>query len=330
MTDDVEDQDFNDPERPHHGRFRILVCIDGSDESYRGLRYAAKIATGHDVDIVMCYVRPVDQGLRTGGLQMDVARGNILDWGLELPGIKYLKKGRKLLMELGNLKDHWEEQSFHTDVAGTSLGDNKIEYTGRSGKKVVLKLKVANDIVNGILEQWELGHYDLIIMGASARWDKRSAGRAIRGFFDPAVAEKIATHAPCSVLLARDLEIGHGHLVCTDGSELSTELLTKEAYIASLCECPVSLITVVSDVESKAKGEKVLAEAVDHLDQYHVHVKDRLVRIGDPIDEIIEAGPEYSLLVVADGGKSGLERFFVGSVAQKVIQGAHNSVMIVR
>lgn len=330
MNTDVEDQDINDPEKPHHGRFRILVCIDGSDESYRGLRYAAKIAHNHDVDIVMCYVRPVDQGLRTGGLQMDVARGNILDWGLELPGIKYLKKGRDLLMELGNLKDHWDQQSFHTDVAGTSLGDNKIEYTGRSGKKIVLKLKVARDIANGILEQWELGHYDLIIMGASARWDKKTVSGAIQGFFDPAIAEKIATHAPCSVLLARDLEIGNGHLVTTDGSELSTEMLTKEAYIASLCECPVSLMTVVSDVESKPKGEKIIAEAVDHLDQYGVTVHDRIVRIGDPVNEIVEAGPDYSLLVVADGGKTGLERFFAGSVAQKVIQTAYNSVMIVR
>lgn len=326
MNDEIEDQDINDPEKPHHERFRILVCIDGSDESYRGLRYAAKIAKGEDVDIVLCYVRPVDQGLRTGGLQMDVARGNMLEWGLELPGITYLKKGRDLLMELGNLREDWEEKAFHTDIAGTSLGDNKIDYTAKSGKKIVLKLKVARDVATGILDQWELGHYDLIIIGASARWDKKG----IRGFFDPAVAEKIAIHAPCSVLVARDLEIGHGHLLCTDGSEAATEMIKKDAYIASLCECPLSLMSVALDVESEDESKQSVEEAKKLLNDLGVDVVETITKVGNPVDEIIEAGPDYSLIVLSDSGKSGLERFFMGSVALKVMQNAYNSVMIVR
>ena len=38
---------------PSPDRFRILVCIDGSDESYRGLKYAATLGGGVDADIVM-------------------------------------------------------------------------------------------------------------------------------------------------------------------------------------------------------------------------------------------------------------------------------------
>jgi len=326
MNNDVEETAINDTEKPHHARFRILVCIDGSDESYRGLRYAAKIAKGEDVDIVLCYVRPADQGLRSGGLQMDVARGNMLEWGLELPGITYLKKGRDLLLELGNLREDWEERAFHSDISGTSLGDNKIEYSSASGKKIVLKLKVARDVVTGILDQWELGHYDLIIIGASARW----SDKGLKGFFDPAVAEKIATHAPCSVLVARDLEIGHGHLVCTDGSEEATDMINKEAYIASLCACPITLLSVAPDVESEAISRKAVNDARKTLLDFDLNVVETIVRVGNPVNEIIETGPDYSLIVLADGGKSGLERFFVGSVALKVTQGAHNSVMIVR
>jgi len=329
MNDDIEEEDINDPEKPHHERFRILVCIDGSDESYRGLRYAAKIAKGEAVDIVLCYVRPSDQGLRSGGLQMDVARGNMLEWGLELPGITYLKKGRDLLMELGNLKEDWEEKAFHTDIAGSSLGDNKIDYTAKSGKKIVLKLKVATDVATGILDQWELGHYDLIIIGASARWDKKG-NKIIRGFFDPAVAEKIAIHAPCSVLVARDLEIGHGHMVCTDGSAAATEMIKKEAYIASLCECPISLMSVALDVEGEVEAQEAVGNARKLLVDMDVHVEDTTTKVGNPVEEIIEEGPNYSLIVIADSGKSGLERFFMGSVALKVMQNAYNSVMIVR
>lgn len=329
MNDDVEEQDINDPEKPHHERFRILVCIDGSDESYRGLRYAAKIAKGEDVDIVLCYVRPIDQGLSTGGLQMDVARGNMLEWGLELPGITYLKKGRDLLMELGNLHEDWEEKAFHSDIAGTSLGDNKIDFTAKSGKKIVLKLKVAHDVATGILDQWELGHYDLIIIGASARWDKKGS-QSIRGFFDPAVAEKIAIHAPCSVLVARDLEIGHGHLVCTDGSDAAMDAIKKDAYIASLCECPISLMSVALDVESEPESKRAVNDARKVLADMNVDVLETITKVGNPVEEIIEIGPDYSLIVMADSGKSGLERFFMGSVALKVMQNAYNSVMIMR
>ena len=63
-------------------RFRVLACIDGSDDSYRGLEYAAAVGAAPDADIILVYVRPIDQGLRSGGLQLRVARENMLNWGL--------------------------------------------------------------------------------------------------------------------------------------------------------------------------------------------------------------------------------------------------------
>ena len=334
MNEDLDDADkvaeeevMHDPETPDFSRFRVLVCIDGSDESYQGLRYAAKIAHGHDdVDIVLCYVRAVDHGLRSGGLQMDVARGNMLQWGLELPGIKYLKKGRDMLRELGDLGEDWDQAAFHSKVDGTSLGDNKIEYTAKSGKKVVLKLKVASDIATGILDQWELGNYDLIIIGASSRWSKKG----ISGFFDPAVAEKIAIHAPCSVLVTRDLEIGHGHMICTDGSAAAAEAVKKDAWIASHCQCPISLMSVALDVESEDESKQAIEDARKMLGDMGVNVEETIVKVGNPVEEIIEEGANFSLIALADSGKSGLERFFMGSVALKVMQNAHNSVLIIR
>ncbi|MCK5167121.1 MAG: universal stress protein, partial [Rhodospirillaceae bacterium] len=70
----MNDETSTSQSESDENRFRILVCIDGSDESYRGLSYAAKLGGGIDADIVLLYVRPIDQGLRSGGLQVDVAR----------------------------------------------------------------------------------------------------------------------------------------------------------------------------------------------------------------------------------------------------------------
>ena len=307
-------------------RFRILVCIDGSDECYQSLRYAARLGGGVDADIVLLYVRPVDQGLRSGGLQVRVARENMLKWGLELPGIQYLKKGRDMLKELGIMDgDEWREEVAHTDVNGDPLGDNKINYINEQGKMVVLKLKVATDIATGILEQWELGPYDLIILGASGRW--KGMGRS---FWDPAVAEKVAIHAPCSVLVARDLEEGHGHLICTDGSDEAMEMVRSDAELASRCDCPVSLMSVALDVEEEPDAKANVEKAEAMLKELGIEVKETIIRVGNPVDEIIEAGPDYSLIVVSESGKSGLQRFFMGSVAFKVMENAHNSVMIAR
>jgi nucleotide-binding universal stress UspA family protein len=190
---------------------------------------------------------------------------------------------------------------------------------------IVLKLKVSTDVATGILEQWELGPYDLIILGASGR----SRGVA-KNLWDPAVAEKVATHAPCSVLVARELDIGHGHLICTDGSEKALDTVRKDAYLASRCECPVSLISVALDIETKEEAEIHVENARKELAAMDIEVVNTITRVGKPVDEIIEAGIDYSVIVMSDSGKSGLKRLILGSVATKVLQEAYTSVMVVR
>jgi len=323
---DITQQDEAPPVRiPRENRFRILVCIDGSDESYTCLRYAAKLGSGVDADIVLLYVRPVDQGLRSGGLQVRVARENMLKWGLELPGIKYLKKGRDILIEMGIMGKDWEEKSTHVGVEGDPLGDNKIEYIAKSGKEVVLKLKVAQDVASGILEQWELGPYDIIILAASGRW--RGIAKTM---WDPPVALKVALNAPCSVLVARELDIGHGHLICTNGSEKSMNTIRKDAYLASRCECPIALISVSEDVEGEPQARESIERAVKELADMGITVSETIVKVGDPVDEVIEAGPDFSVIVVSDSERPGLQRFFTGSLAHKVLKESYTSVMIVR
>ncbi len=306
------------------GRFRILVCVDGSDESYRGLRYAATLSREKDSDVVLLYVRPVDQGLRSGGLQVRVARENMLKWGLELPGIQYLKKGRDMLMEDAEASE-WNEKSTHTEVDGDPLGDNKIEYTNAEGKMIVLKLKTATNIATGILDQYNLGPYDLIVLGSSGRW-----GGLAKGFWDPTVAEKVAVHAPCAVLVVRDLEAGGEHLACTDGSERARQMLERLGQFALRSGATISLLSVSLDVEGEDEARGFVSEAEKCLRELGAPVGQTLTRVGNPVEEIIEAGKDYSMVALADTGKSGIQRFFMGSVAFKVMEFAENSVMIVR
>ena len=307
-------------------RFRVLACVDGSDESYRGLRYAAAVGHAEDADVILLYVRPVDQGMRTGGLQVRVARENMLNWGLELPGLQYLKKGRDQLIELGEMAPTWGERYTHTDVDGDPLGDNKIEYRSETGKSIVLKLKVAPSVAAGILDQYELGPYNLIIIGASGK-----SGGIAKALWDPAIAEKVAMHAPCSVLIARDLRRGHGHLVCTDGSEQALEMARKSARMVHRTEYKnISVMSVALDDDSRPEAQRYVDEAVAVIEEADLEVRNAFVRVGNPVEQIIEAGEDYSLILVGESGKTGLKRFFMGSVAFKVLEYANKSVMVVR
>jgi nucleotide-binding universal stress UspA family protein len=59
-------------------------------------------------------------------------------------------------------------------------------------------------------------------------------------------------------------------------------------------------------------------------------VLNKFTPVGAPAEEIIQAGQDFSVIVLADSGKRGFRRFVRGSVAQTVLRDAHHSVMIVR
>ncbi|MDJ0949728.1 MAG: universal stress protein [Alphaproteobacteria bacterium] len=306
-------------------RFRILVCIDGTDASYEGLRFAKEIGQGDECDIILLYVRPIDQGLRSGGLQIRVARENMLEWGLELPGVQYLKKGLALLTEEKAMAEQWSAKHTHTNLRGDPLGDNKVEYRHESGKSIVLKLKTAPDAASGILDQYELGPYNVMILGAPSRWQGE-----LRSFWDAGVAQKVAMLSPCSVLITREQRDGKGFLICTNGTEHSMDALRRAAVLAHLTRNPITLVSVALDKAERGMAEQQVSEAKAMLAEDGIKVAEALTRVGDPVAEIKKLSKDYALTVVSDSGKSRLKRFIRGSVAFGVMGQARNSVLNVR
>ncbi len=306
-------------------RFRILVCLNGTDPSYVGVDVAARIAANDDCDVILLYVRRIDQGLSSGGLQMRATRQNMLEWGLELPGIGYLKRGLEQLREKDFLGEEWDERVDHTDVFGDPLGDNKIEYRAPSGKSIVLKLKIAPDVSSGILDQYELGPYNLIIMGPPKRW--RGEIRALR---EPSSVQKVAMLAPSSVLTVRGPLTGGGFLLCTDGSKQSMDSLRRGAVLAHCCGEPVGIIAVAGDDSETAPLERKVQHFKSDLEATGITVDDASVAVGSPVRAIIEAGKSRSVIVVSDSGKSKITRFFAGSVAFDVMGKSGTSVLNIR
>ena len=90
-------------------------------------------------------VRPIDQGLWSGGLQVRLARQNMLDAGFELPGVSDLKQALEVLKDEGSMSRAGNAKPRHEDAWGDPPGDNKVEYSSPEGRSVVLKLKTAPD-----------------------------------------------------------------------------------------------------------------------------------------------------------------------------------------
>ena len=290
-----------------------------------GVDIAARIAANDDCDIILFYVRRIDQGLSSGGLQMRVARQNMLEWGLELPGIKYLKRGLVQLLEKDLLGDEWEERVDHTDVFGDPLGDNKIDYRAPSGKSIVLKLKIAPDVSSGILDQYELGPYNLIIMGPPKRW--RGEIRSLR---QPSSVQKVAMLSPSSTMTVRGPLTGGGFLLCTDGNSQSKDALRRGAVLAHCCGEPVRILAVAKDETKIAALERKVRIFKADLEGRGITVDGAEVKIGDPVRTIVETGKSMSTIVVSDSGKSKIKRFLAGSVAFDVMGRSEISVLNIR
>ena len=306
-------------------RFRILACIDGSDEAFVTVRFAAKFAVNDDCDIIVLYVRPIDQGLHSGGLQVRLARQNMMDAGFELPGVSHLKRALEILKEEGIDAASWPRETAHQDAWGDPAGDNKVEYIGPEGRSVVLKLKTAPDVANGILDQYELGPYNLMILGEPSRWRGE-----FTSFFDSGIVQTVATMAPCSVLVARQSFDKQGFFICTDGTSRSMQAVRRAAVLAHMIGEPITLFSVAPNEAARAAAEEAVANARALLKAMKIDIAETKVAVGDPAEEIVESGSLYKVIVVTDEGRSRLQRLFRGSIATDVVRKARSSVLDVR
>lgn len=305
-------------------RFRVLVSLRDEETMYV-VRMAAHLADCPTCDIVLLFVRPVD---RSGGVHIKLARQNMLEAGIELPGLRLLRKALDVLRAELNLPpiEECKSSMLHTEAWGDSAGDNKITFTCPDGRQVVLKLKVAPEIASGILDQYELGPYNLIILGEPRRW-KRSG---LWLLFHHVVAERVLALAPCSVMIARDSLKKRGFFICTDGTARSMNAVRRAAVLAHEAGEEVVLFSVAPTRQERKKARQAVEDARELLQTLDIPVKDTKVAIGNPVEKICEHGNRYRVIVVSDEGRSRWHRILFGSTASEVARLAKTSVLDVR
>jgi nucleotide-binding universal stress UspA family protein len=138
-------------------------------------------------------------------------------------------------------------------------------------------------------------------------------------------------------------------LVPLDGSKTAEKVLPYARYLSGKFKVPVELLAVVdiAEVASHMVSEKarfldtIIEDAVRYSTSYlrgvattfaDTGVVSCSVEKGKAEDTIIEkaATDKAMLITMATHGRSGLNRFLLGSIAEKVLRGAANPLLLIR
>ena len=196
-----------------------------------------------------------------------------------------------------------------------------------------------------ILEYADANDADLIVMGTHGR---SGTDRLLMG----SVAEEVVRKAKCPVLTIRaDGSVAPGQavrriLVPLDFSELSEQALLHAKELALTYGARLDLLHVVEEVTlPNAYGVEpvniVVPEVVENSERYLADLAERVlghehivahVITGYAVSTILDfAGRnEIDLMVIATHGRTGLERWMMGSVAERVVRRAPCPVFTVK
>jgi nucleotide-binding universal stress UspA family protein len=226
---------------------------------------------------------------------------------------------------------------------------NELHVHNIKSEPVILYGTAAEKILDFTTEK----EIDLIIMATHGR-------SGITRWWMGSVAEKVISEATAPVLLIRSkrrktkgtvdkLESIHKILAPLDGSDIGEVALPYAEAVAANSRATINLIQIISPpgtVEANLLGgpdwRKFVNAMRDAGESYLKSIAERLngkdikviceVLTGDPADKIVEyaTAQGVNLIAMSTHGRTGLSRWVLGSVADKVLHEARIPILLVR
>lgn len=218
-------------------------------------------------------------------------------------------------------------------------------------KSDVRTVVIDGDPATGLVEYAEKEGIDLLIMMSHGR-------SGIMPWAMGSTADKVVQRAQTPVLLVRatvkstkrrPVQVIKKILLPLDGSPVGEAALPYIVTIAQALDCEVILLGVVEVVQhihtiggpdhfvySEQQIEQMKGETNSYLQKVSkrfVKGKVRIVlRTGDPAQEIIKISTEENVNMVAmsSHGKSGITRWVMGSVSNKILHSGKTPILLVR
>ncbi len=117
-----------------------------------------------------------------------------------------------------------------------------------------------------------------------------------------------------------------------DGSDVSEQVLPHAVSVAKSLEVPVTLVGVAGPAQQEAEVAGYLTTATGTLTQQGVSSNEAQVLRGDPADAILDMlqqSPDC-LVAMTTRGRSGVKRWAMGSVTDRVVRYSGAPVLVVR
>ncbi len=218
-----------------------------------------------------------------------------------------------------------------SDEVKKFLEDIKAKVEKEGGKAEII-IKDHSETWRAIVDEAERLKVDLIIMGKRGR-------TGLSKLFMGSVTEKVIGYAPCNVMVVpQNASIeGETILVATDGSYYAQKAEKEAISMGKRCASTVKKIIALSVV----KNEGDLPKANTILEAFKARCKEEelpseikvetLGVVGNPADMIVKVAKDEGadLILMGEYGKTGLEKFIMGSTTERVIGLAKTAAVLV-
>lgn len=172
----------------------------------------------------------------------------------------------------------------------------------------------------------------LIVMSTHGR---TGAGRWILGSVTDKVLHSVRT--PVMIIQAENndaiLDGAMGHIVVPlDGSELAEKILPHAVGLAKTLDAKMLLVRATMDDMADAGERDDLERTADRVRGEGVAEVEGMVLPGDPATAIVNMPHEFpdALVAMTTHDRSGMGRWLMGSVTDKVVRNAAGPVIVLR
>ncbi len=292
---------------------KILVAIDGSEDSDYALNIAIKIAEKYSSHIVLLHVKsPATSAVAVSGPIMDP----ILGASPMLVPSAAIEKPKEPAQLLETRKALVAERNI-------TVNSELVESVDVSGE---------------ILKRSESGNYNLVVVGSRGL-------SGLKSFFLGSVSLKVAKEAKCSVLLVKNRIEGVPKLIVGyDGSDESKKALECAKDLAQKFHAHITVLSVVSIPVSgdgyvlsnvdrwEKEANQMVEETVSKIKSEGIDADGKVTEYTDISRAITEEAERaaYDIVVVGSRGRGRLRSLFLGSVASGVANTSKTNVFIVR
>lgn len=283
---------------------KILFCTDGSDISLLALENASKFVKDATVDIIC-----------------------VIDWSF-LPASMNIDKANY--------------SKVYENIADSVLMFTQKEVV-KHGYTLGEKIKSFGSASEGILEQIEIGQYDMILLGSHGK-------KGLQKWLG-SVSRHVVSHTIVPTFISRKRTKNKKVLLTVDGSDHAynsikhavklLDLSGKEIHIVSVKEKPELLPLEAAldqnwldDIEKQQRihATKAINKAKSFLEKEELKVENETILTGNPAEKIIELVDKEEIDLVIMGARSrvDLSVLLLGSVSKRVLENVNSNVLVIR